>query len=55
LTKRRFDEKYRCQPYDGKGHAAEWIKHQPSVVSKTDLSWTVVDHEPHIEMNLAKP
>ena len=41
---------YKCQHYDGKGRVAEWMKAQPSVVSDTDMSWSVVTSGPYMEM-----
>ena len=45
-----YDLAYKCQHYDGKGRVAEWMKAQPSVVSDTDMSWSVVTSGPYMEM-----
>ncbi|GBE83630.1 NAD(P)-binding protein [Sparassis crispa] len=42
LKKGGYDQKYRCEHYDGKARVAEWMKAQPSVVSDDAMSWTVV-------------
>ncbi|KAH9033329.1 NAD-P-binding protein [Lactarius hengduanensis] len=41
LKKGGYDQKYRCEHYDAKGRVAEWLAQQLSVVSDTDLSWSV--------------
>ncbi|KAI0733616.1 hypothetical protein C8Q72DRAFT_933199 [Fomitopsis betulina] len=45
-----YDERYRCEHYDGKGRVAEFIQAQPSIVNDTDMSWTVVTSGPYMEM-----
>ncbi len=50
VQKGGYDQKYRCEHYDAKGRVAEWLAQQPSVVSDTDLSWSVVTSGPYMEM-----
>ncbi|KAH9080328.1 NAD-P-binding protein [Lactarius deliciosus] len=50
LKKGGYDQKYRCEHYDAKGRVAEWLAQQPSVVSDTDLSWSVVTSGPYMDM-----
>ncbi|KAI0832033.1 NAD-P-binding protein [Trametes gibbosa] len=45
-----YNPTYRVEHYDGKGRVAEWMKAQPSVVSDTDMSWSVVTSAPYMEM-----
>ncbi|EPT01228.1 hypothetical protein FOMPIDRAFT_1036372 [Fomitopsis schrenkii] len=45
-----FDPKYRCEHSDGKGIVGDFIQAQPSVVSDTDMSWTLVTSGPYMEM-----
>jgi len=46
----RYDQKYRCEHFDAKGRIAEWLEQQPSVVSDTELSWSVVTSGPYMDM-----
>ena len=50
VQKGGYNQKYRCEHYDAKGRIAEWLAQQPSVVSDTDLSWSVVTSGPYMEM-----
>jgi len=50
LKKGGYDQKYRCEHYDAKGRVAEWLVQQPSVVSDTDFSWSVVTSGPYMDM-----
>ncbi|KAF8261252.1 NAD-P-binding protein [Lactarius quietus] len=50
LKKGGYNQKYRCEHYDAKGRVAEWLAQQPSVVSDTDLSWSVVTSGPYMDM-----
>ncbi|KAI0289392.1 NAD-P-binding protein [Russula brevipes] len=50
LKKGGYDQKYRCEHYDAKGRVAEWLVQQPSVVSDTELSWSVVTSGPYMDM-----
>ncbi|KZT04509.1 NAD(P)-binding protein [Laetiporus sulphureus 93-53] len=45
-----YNPLYKCEHYDGKGRVADFLKSQPSVVSDTDLSWTVVTSGPYMDM-----
>ncbi|KAI0954611.1 hypothetical protein AcW1_006447 [Taiwanofungus camphoratus] len=45
-----WDPRYQVGHYDGKGRVAEWMQPQPSIVSDTDMSWTVVTSAPYMEM-----
>jgi hypothetical protein len=45
-----YDQKYRCEHLDAKGRIAEWLVQQPSVVSDTELSWSVVTTGPYMEL-----
>ena len=50
VQKGGYDQKYRCEHYDAKGRIAEWLAQQPSVVSDTELSWSVVTSGPYMDM-----
>ncbi|KAH8979244.1 NAD-P-binding protein [Lactarius akahatsu] len=50
LKKGGYDQKYRCEHLDAKGRVTEWLHQQPSVVSDTDLSWSVVTTGPYMDM-----
>ncbi|KAI0260672.1 nmrA-family protein [Gloeopeniophorella convolvens] len=50
LKKGGYNQKYRCEHYDAKGRVAEWMTAQPSVVSDTEMSWSVVTTGPYMEM-----
>ncbi|KAI9443394.1 NAD-P-binding protein [Lactarius indigo] len=50
LKKGGYDQKYRCEHLDAKGRVTEWLAQQPSVVSDTDLSWSVVTTGPYMDM-----
>ncbi|KAI0304252.1 NAD-P-binding protein [Multifurca ochricompacta] len=50
LKKGGYNQKYRCEHYDAKGRIAEWLSLHPSVVSDTELSWSVVTSGPYMEM-----
>ncbi|KAH9975625.1 NAD(P)-binding protein [Russula compacta] len=50
LKKGGYDQKYRCEHYDAKGRIGEWLAQQPSVVSDTELSWSVVTSGPYMDM-----
>ncbi|KAH9080322.1 NAD-P-binding protein [Lactarius deliciosus] len=50
LKKGGYDQKYRCEHLDAKGRVSEWLSQQPSVVSDTDLSWSVVTTGPYMDM-----
>ncbi|TFY80844.1 hypothetical protein EWM64_g3162 [Hericium alpestre] len=50
LKKGGYNQIYRCEHYDGKGRIAEWMKQQSSVVSDTDMSWSVVTTGPYMDM-----
>src|SRR6266702_181098 len=50
VQKGGYDQKYRCEHLDAKGRVADWLAQQPSVVSDTDLSWSVVTSGPYMEM-----
>lgn len=50
MQKGGYDQKYRCEHYDAKGRVSEWLAQQPSVVSDTDLSWSVVTSGPYMDM-----
>ncbi|TFK52581.1 NAD(P)-binding protein, partial [Heliocybe sulcata] len=50
LKKGGYNPDYHCGHYDGKGRVAEWMKAQPSVVSDTDMSWSVVTTGPYMNM-----
>ncbi|KZT67933.1 NAD(P)-binding protein [Daedalea quercina L-15889] len=45
-----YNPTYKCEHYDGKGRVADFIQAQPSVISDTDMSWTVVTSGPYMEM-----
>ncbi|KAH9830307.1 NAD-P-binding protein [Rhodofomes roseus] len=45
-----FDPKYRCEHSDGKGIVGDFMQTQPSVVSDTDMSWTLITSGPYMEM-----
>ncbi|OSX62577.1 hypothetical protein POSPLADRAFT_1141351 [Postia placenta MAD-698-R-SB12] len=45
-----YNETYRCQHYDAKGRVAEWMQAQPSAVSGTDMTWSVVTSGPYMDM-----
>ncbi|TFY62991.1 hypothetical protein EVJ58_g3514 [Rhodofomes roseus] len=45
-----YDTTYNCEHYDGKGRVAEFMQAQPSVVTDTDMSWTVITSGPYMEM-----
>ncbi|KAH9914600.1 NAD-P-binding protein [Fomitopsis serialis] len=45
-----FDPKYRCEHSDGKGIVGDFMQAQPSVVSDTDMSWTLITSGPYMEM-----
>ncbi|PCH44687.1 NAD(P)-binding protein [Wolfiporia cocos MD-104 SS10] len=45
-----WDPKYRCHHMDGKGYVADWMKSQPSVVSDTGMTWSIVCTSPYMEM-----
>ncbi|KZT00222.1 NAD(P)-binding protein [Laetiporus sulphureus 93-53] len=45
-----FNPIYRCEHSDGKGIVADFLKSQPSVVSDTDMSWTIVTSGPYMDM-----
>ena len=44
-----YDQKYRCEHLDAKGRIAEWLVQQPSIVSDTGLSWSVVTSGPYMD------
>ncbi|KDQ59066.1 hypothetical protein JAAARDRAFT_192618 [Jaapia argillacea MUCL 33604] len=48
--KGNYNPDYKCDHYNGKGRVAEWMKAQPSIVSDTDMSWSVVTSGPYMEM-----
>ncbi|KAI0252116.1 NAD-P-binding protein [Lactifluus subvellereus] len=50
LKKGGYNQKYRCEHYDAKGRVAEWLAQQSSIVSDTDLSWSVITSGPYMEM-----
>ncbi|KAL6306888.1 NAD(P)-binding protein [Sparassis latifolia] len=50
LKKGNYDQQYRCEHFDGKGLVAEWLKSQPSEVSDTSMSWSVVTSGPYMDM-----
>ncbi|KAI0925512.1 hypothetical protein AcV5_008229 [Taiwanofungus camphoratus] len=45
-----YDQRYRCEHYDGKGRVGEWMQVQPSIVSDTDMSWSIVTSGPYMNM-----
>jgi hypothetical protein len=45
-----YNQKYRCEHFDAKGRVAEWLEQQASVVSDTELSWSVVTSGPYMDM-----
>ncbi|KAF9806765.1 hypothetical protein IEO21_08544 [Rhodonia placenta] len=45
-----YNETYRCQHYDAKGRVAEWMQAQPSAVSGTDMTWSIVTSGPYMDM-----
>jgi hypothetical protein len=45
-----YNQKYRCEHFDAKGRVAEWLEQQASVVSDTELSWSVVTLGPYMDM-----
>jgi len=50
LKKGGYNPDYHCGHYDGKGRVAEWMKAQPSIVSDSDMSWSVVTTGPYMNM-----
>ncbi|KZT18621.1 NAD-P-binding protein [Neolentinus lepideus HHB14362 ss-1] len=50
LKKGEYNPDYHCGHYDGKGRVAEWMKAQPSIVSDSDMSWSVVTTGPYMNM-----
>ncbi|THH09181.1 hypothetical protein EW146_g8755 [Bondarzewia mesenterica] len=44
-----YNPLYRCEHYDGKGRVADWLQAQPSVVSDTELSWSMVTTGPYMD------
>ncbi|KZT67487.1 NAD(P)-binding protein [Daedalea quercina L-15889] len=45
-----YNPTYKCGHYDGKGRVADFMQAQPSIVSDTEMSWTVVTSGPYMEM-----
>ncbi|KAH9830319.1 NAD-P-binding protein [Rhodofomes roseus] len=45
-----FDPKYKCAHSDAKGIVGDFMQAQPSVVSDTDMSWTLITSGPYMEM-----
>ncbi|KAH9831588.1 NAD(P)-binding protein [Rhodofomes roseus] len=45
-----YDPKYQADHYNGKGRVHEFMKSQPSVVSDTDMSWSVITSGPYMDM-----
>jgi hypothetical protein len=50
VQKGGYNQKYRCEHLDAKGRVAEWLVQQRSVVSDTELSWSVVTSGPYMDM-----
>lgn len=50
MQKGGYNQRYRCEHLDAKGRVAEWLVQQPSVVSDTELSWSVVTSGPYMDM-----
>lgn len=45
-----YDPTYNVAHYNGKGRVHEFMKSQPSVVSDTDMSWSVITSGPYMDM-----
>ena len=45
-----YDPTYNVAHYNGKGRVHEFMKSQPSVVSETDMSWSVITSGPYMDM-----
>lgn len=48
--KGNYNTDYRVEHYDGKGRVADWMKAQPSDISDTGMTWSVVTSGPYMEM-----
>ncbi|THG96685.1 hypothetical protein EW026_g5192 [Hermanssonia centrifuga] len=45
-----YNPTYKCEHCDAKGRVGEWLQMQPSDVSDTGLSWSMVTSLPYMEM-----
>lgn len=45
-----YNPDYSVDHFNGKGRVSDWLKAQPSVVSHSDMSWTVVTSGVYMEM-----
>ncbi|KAH9915113.1 NAD(P)-binding protein [Fomitopsis serialis] len=45
-----YNTTYKCEHYDGKGRVADFMQAQPSIVSETDMTWSVITSGPYMEM-----
>ncbi|KAF7288913.1 NmrA domain-containing protein [Mycena indigotica] len=45
-----FDPDYKVDHLDGKGRVSEYLRSQPSVVSDTALSWSIINTGPYMEL-----
>ncbi|KAJ7065725.1 NAD(P)-binding protein [Mycena amicta] len=53
LKAMNFNPEYKVDHLDGKGRVSEYLRSQPSVVSDTELSWSIVTTGPYMELLLA--
>ena len=45
-----YDERYRCEHYDGKARVADWMRPQPSNPGPDGMAWSVVTSGPYMDM-----